>query len=909
MNLDPKKTIFLIDGSSFLYRAYYGVRPLHTSKGVPVQAVYSFCRMIKKSIDKFDPHYLVLVWDSKGKTVRHEIYSEYKGTRQAPPSDLFIQKEKIVEFANLIGIKQIEEPGWEADDLMYSIVEEQTKVDNAVVLVTSDKDMGQTLRNDQVAIYDAFKDIIIDKAVFEQKMEFPAEKLPFYFALVGDSSDNIPGVKGIGDKTATQLVQQFESLEDLYEHLDKVTKPSARKALEEHKDNAFLSEKLFLLRYHPINLKKDDFAFNAKNWEQARPLFAELEFSSLLKDLGITKEERQATIEEKIANLQKYNFKTVVTEDGLQALSKELETKKAFAIDTEGTSLDPRQSELVGLSFCTQEGTAYYVPFGHKTNEQQLTKEQVLAVLKPILEDSSYKKYLHNTKFDQHVLATHGVQLRGVTFDTLLAASLVTKDWQRLGLKYLSLFYFDEPMLTFEEVVKQKKLKNFSYLPLQTATYYSAHDAHQTFRFAHKFMADLKKEDMEKLYFTIEHPLIQVLFLMENEGIFLDTTVLKDLDTKVSHELARIEQEIRDLIGDESKKINLNSPKQVEELLFVMLHLPPQKKSAKRTGYSTDHEVLAELAKMHPVPGLILKYRELSKLKSTYIDALPEYINPNTGRIHTTFSQTGVATGRLASYDPNLQNIPSGGAMGYGAHIRTAFKPKSDHVFIAADYSQIELRVLAYLSQDENLMNAFLQHKDIHSETAALLFDVPLAQVTGEQRQIGKRINFSILYGLTPYGLSKDLGIPFKDAKMYIEKYFQQYPKVSAWMEKIVEFVKANGFVTTHWGRRRYVPGIYERNHALYEEARRVAINTVAQGTAAEILKQAMIALETIFTKQKLDAQMILQIHDELLISVHKKDAAKVEQLTKKTLESIVDWNIPLVVMTRTGEDWKAVTK
>jgi DNA polymerase-1 len=908
VNLDPKKILFLIDGSSFLYRAYYGVRPLHTSKGVPVQAVYSFCRMIKKLIDKFNPEYMAVVWDSKGKTVRHEIYADYKGTRQAPPSDLFVQKEKIVEFANLIGIKQIEEPGWEADDLMHSIVKDQTKAGNDVVLVTSDKDMGQTL-SDQVVIYDAFKDVIINKTVFDQKMEFPSEKLPFYFALVGDSSDNIPGVRGIGDKTATQLVQQFDSLKDLYQHLDRVAKPSARKALEENKDKAFLSEQLFLLRYYPTKLTKEDFAFNPKNWEKARSLFVELEFKSLLKELGITKEERQATVEEKIAQLQKYNLKTVVTEDELDELAKELKSKKVFAVDTEGTSLDAMESELVGLSFCAQEGTAYYVPFGHKTKEPQLSKEQVLKILKPILEDPVYKKYLHNTKFDQHILANHGVQLQGAVFDTLVAASLVTKDWQRLGLKYLSVFYFDEPMLTFEEIVKQAKLKNFSYLPLQLATYYSAHDAHQTFRFAHTFMQELKKEGMETLYFAIEHPLIQVLFAMELEGIYLDTKELVALDKKVTHELERIENEIRALIGDETKKINLNSPKQIEELLFTTLHLPPQKKSAKGTGYSTDHEVLTELAKLHPVPGLILKHRELAKLKSTYLDALPTYINKNTGLIHTTFSQTGVATGRLASSDPNLQNIPSGGALGYGAQIRTAFKPKQGHAFIAADYSQIELRVLAYLSQDENLMNAFLKGKDIHSETAALLFDVPLDKVTGEQRQIGKRINFSILYGLTPYGLSKDLGIPFKDAKMYIEKYFQQYPKVSAWMEKTIEFVKEHGFVTTHWGRRRYVPGIYERNRALYEEARRVAINTVAQGTAAEILKQAMIALEKIFAQHGLDAQMILQIHDELLISVSIKDAAKVEQLTKKTLESIVDWNVPLVVMTRTGENWKAVTK
>ncbi len=411
------------------------------------------------------------------------------------------------------------------------------------------------------------------------------------------------------------------------------------------------------------------------------------------------------------------------------------------------------------------------------------------------------------------------------------------------------------------------------------------------------------------MYETIEHPLIQVLYAMEKEGIYLDTAMLANLDTEVSKALDILEKEIKQFIPDENRNINLNSPKQIEQLLFVELQLPPQKKSAKGTRYSTDQEVLAILAEMHPVPALLIKYRELAKLKSTYIDSLPTYINPKTGRIHTNFNQISVATGRLASSDPNMQNIPAGGSSGYGIQIRAAFRPKQNHVFISADYSQIELRVLAYLSRDISLMNAFYAGHDIHAETAARLFDVPLDQVSHEQRQMGKRINFSILYGLTPYGLSKDMNIPFKEAKKYIETYFAQYPGVSEWMKSIIDFTHVNGYVKTHWGRRRYIPNIYEKNQSLYDEACRIAINTVAQGTAAEIIKQGMIKLESQFKAEHIDAQILLQIHDELLISVSWEQQERARNVTQSVLERIVDWDVPLVVTTRVGNDWKEVSK
>ncbi len=903
MNLNSKKSIFLIDGSSFLYRAYYGSRPLHTTKGEPVHAVYSFCRMIKKLIERFSVQNIAIVWDSKGPTMRHEMFEEYKATRQAPPTDLFDQKERIVEFAELIGVHQVAKQGYEADDLMFSIAQDMQKEDFDVILVTSDKDMGQVL-SDKVYLYDYFKDQLLSQAAFEEKVCFSVAKLPFYFALLGDSSDNIPGVKGIGKVGAQQLVTQFDSLKDLYARIDTIEKPRIKNALLANKENAFLSQKLFLLHYFKTGVTIQDLAINQAQWSAARPLFKELEFKSLLADTGVTKEQRQQLFEHKVALLKKKNFKTITTPIELAAVVQEIEKSGHVAIDTEADGLDPRSVNMVGISLCTAESIAYYIPFGHQTIEFQLAYEQVQHALQPVFANEAITKYFHSAKFDLHMLASHGLHVNGPIFDTLIAASLVTKDWQRIGLKNLALFYFDEEMLTFEEVVKAQKLPNFSHVQFPLATLYAANDAYQTLKLAQLFKIELAKEGMQELFTKIEMPLMHILYGMEARGIYTDQSVLAELDRQIGVTLCKIEADIRAMVPESQTGINLNSPKQVEQLLFYELKLPPQKKSGKKTGYSTDQEVLETLAKLHPVPALIMKYRELAKLQNTYAHALPAYIDKQDQCIHANFNQTRVATGRLSCFDPNMQNIP---ASGPGLAIRTAFKPLPNNVFISADYSQIELRVLAYLSQDEALKQAFLDGRDIHCETASRLFDVPFERITHEQRQIGKRINFSILYGLTPYGLSKDLDIPFNDAKQYIDKYFAQFPGVCAWMDKVVEQTKKSGYVTTNWGRRRYIPAIAEKNKVLHDEAKRVAINTVAQGTAAEIVKQGMIALDKKLKKE--GAIMLLQIHDELLVEAPKEKAEKVEAIMKETLEGIVDWNVPLTATTRIGADWREVSK
>ena len=908
MKFDPQKTLFLIDGSSFLYRAYYGLKPLHTSSGVAVQAVFSFCRMIKKLIDTYHPQYMSLVWDSKGKTTRHEMFPAYKATRQAPPSDLFEQKKYIIEFADLINVHQVEKSGVEADDLMYSLAREWVELssDNGVVLVTLDKDMGQALTlGEHIFLLDAFKEQFFDTTALEEKNGFSVTQLSFYFALLGDASDNIPGVKGIGKKTAEDLVKQFSSLDDLYEHIDDIKKTSVKTALLTHKEDAFLSYQLFLLQYIPLHIKQQDLLFDDNNWNNARTLFEELNFKSLLTTTGQTKQEKASDIQAKIDFWRTRTLITVSTAQQLDDLCAYLTEKKAFAVDTETTGTRALEVDLVGISVCADEKKAFYIPCGHRTQEQQLSREHVLAAIKPFLESTEYKKYLHNTKYDQLVLSAHGVELQGVALDTFVAATLLVKEWQSAGLKSLSRFFFNEDMLSYDDVVKVNKYKDFSYVPLELATLYAAADSLQTFKLISVLNSLFKTEiKLKMLYETIEHPLIQVLCEMEREGVYVDVQQLSMLDKQVVTELVAIEQAMAELVDE--KTINLSSPKQVENLLFYVLKLPPQKKSPKG-AYSTDYEVLKVLADLHPVPALIIKHRELTKLKTTYIDALPGYINKKTGRIHTTFSQTTAATGRLASSHPNLQNIPAD-TSGYGIEVRAAFKAQHNNVFIAADYSQIELRVLAYLSQDTNLVSAFLSGHDIHTETAARLFEVALEAVTREQRQLGKRINFSILYGLTPYGLSKDLNISFKDAKKYIDRYFEQYPQVSAWMKSVVASTEKNGYVETLWGRRRYIPAIYEKNRSLYEEACRVAINTVAQGTAAEIMKLGMLKVHDELKSHYSNAAILLQIHDELIISAPEGQAEEIENMLKRTLESVVDWNVPLGVETARGKNWKEVT-
>lgn len=915
-----KDALFIIDGSYLLYRSFYAIKPLYTSTGVQTQAIYGFCRALKKIIDDFDPKYLVVAWDSKGPTFRTNIYAEYKATRQAPPSDLITQKNEIIEILKAIGICQAACQGYEADDVIYSLVKDFSE--HQIVLVCPDKDLFQLL-SPSVFIFDPFKGRLIDQATYEQEKGIPVAKIAFFYALLGDSSDNIPGVKGIGEKTALALVNQFASLEDLYAHVEQVTKDRIRQLLVEQRANAELSLRLFLFKYCALQIPFDALKIDLNKCVNAVPFFKKFEFASLLKELakkfpdvltveqqmGIDQTGGQATSTPVHVGVA-WECSIVENEQQLTALVAELKSGKRVAVDTETTGFYPLQDSLVGMSFAVDTQRAFYVPVGHTGEgaERQLPREKVLAVVKPILEDVMVKKVLHNAKFDTLIFRQYGVAVAGVVFDTMLAAHLIRNSWQKINLKDLSQFFLGEPMQTYEEVVG-KTYKTFAQVPLDRASRYAAHDALQTLKLAPVFEQELaKNKKLEELFTTLEMPCFRILTEMEATGVMLDVDQLKMVAQDVERERVQVEHKFFAALEGVVNPLsfNLNSPKQVEWLLFDHLKLPVTKKSAGGQR-STDQEVLQELGLQSPVANLIVRYRELTKLKSTYLDALPTFINPKTHKIHTSYNQVLVATGRLSSSNPNLQNIPTGEE--FGIKIREAFLPDSGYLFLSADYSQIELRVLAYLSQDENLMNAFLQNRDIHTQTAAQLFNVPLDAVTNLQRQVGKKINFSIVYGLTPYGLAKDLKIKPQQAKEYIDAYFAQYPKVGQWIEMTVAQAVELGYVQTVWGRRRYIPDLREKNKNLFEAARRVAINTPVQGTAADIMKLAMINVDRALKAGRLDGVLVLQIHDELVIQVSQDQAGRIQEVVRSEMEGVVAWPVPLRVTVRVGKSWGEVTK
>lgn len=905
--------LYIIDGSSLLYRGYYGVKPLHAPDGTPVQAVYVFCRMIYALIEKFSPMRVIIAWDSPGKTVRHVMYPSYKATRQAPPTDIFVQKELIQEFCRLIGIEQIAQSGIEADDIIYSLALDWIAADeeHQVVLVTSDKDMGQMV-NERIVWYDPAKDIWYDVATLTKKLGFSIAKLPFYFSLVGDVSDNIPGVKGVGEKTALNLVITYNSLDDLYARIDTVKQGRVANALSAYKDAAYLSYQLFLLQYITLSYSFQLSSCQLQDWSRANIFFDRLGFLSLKKKVKNTYQAYNA-IAPIIEQLKQYNFILVTTIRQLDDLCERIRLARIFSFDTETDGVMIRSAQLIGVSIAIDNSGAWYIPCGHKGPEEQLSWAIICDALKIFFMDDTIIKIAHNAKFDQLILKNHGIDIVGIVFDTMIAASLViTNPVQKIGLKDLAYYYNSEVMLTYDQVVVQQGYDNFAQVPLGIALYYAANDALQTWRLYLIFKKQLLINNQEELVNTIEFPLVPVLVAMEYQGIGIDVNLLLLFSKQVEECLLRLEDEIKVLIATLiptplEQKFNLNSSKQMEHLLFTHLQLTPIKKSKKTERYSTDYEVLVELAKIHPVPQLILKYRELSKLKSTYLDALPLYVQQKTGRIHTHFSQTRVATGRLASSDPNMQNIPSESQMGIS--VRAAFIPQAGYVFISVDYSQIELRVLAHISNDLNLIDAFLEGRDIHTQTAAIIFSIPEEHVTNEQRQIGKKINFSIIYGLTPYGLSKDLGISVSQARAFIDAYFARYQGIRVWMEKVIAFVHEHGYTQTVWGRRRYLPGIYERNKNLYEEACRAAINTVVQGTQAELVKKAMIAVYDMLQKIYPMAHILLQIHDELVIEAPCEQSQGIANEVAAILSSIVSWSVPLEVKIRIGCTWQDISK
>jgi len=919
-----KDALFIIDGSYLLYRSFYAIKTLQTSSGQEVQAVFGFCRTINKLLDQFDPRYLVVAWDSRGKNFRHELYSDYKATRMAPPASLASQRELIWEYLDAVGIFHVQKEGFEADDVIAALVD-QNKKKHQIVLVTADKDMTQLLTHG-LLIFDPFKEKLFDADDFKSDHGYGPEKVAFFFALLGDASDNIPGVEGVGEKTATEIVKQFDSLDDLYKNLEKIPREKVRQNLEKFKEDAYLSYTLFLLKTPHIHLDVKNLTFDKTGLRHAAQLFSKLEFKALLKDLkakfpdselkerNISLFEQEPESKEQkdivVKAHKKHDWKTVVIqdEDALNQFISDFKKAKRYALDTETFGSNVMQDGLVGISIAWNDFCAYYIPVAHKEGKQ-VDKKIVIEALKPLLQDSSKYVIMHHAKFDQLVLYQEGVAMPIVSFDTLLAANLVRGIGERISLKHLSMIYLQEPMETFKQVVG--KHETFADVSIEHGAPYAALDALQTFRIEPLLVKKLEQEKkLEYVYYNVELPFYPVLMSMEYQGILVDVEQLKHTLIAVKRKLDYIQEKIFAAIGTKSAltkdHFNLRSTSQVAKLLFDDLELPVIRKSQKGKR-STDSDVLLELSKLHPIPGMIIEYRELEKLKGTYLEPLPTYVNPKTGRIHTSFSQTLVATGRLASSDPNLQNVPT--SQGFGMEIRKAFIAPHGKRFLSADYSQIELRILAHMTQDQTLIHAFKMGIDIHAKTASQLFGVPLKEVTHDQRQVGKRINFSIMYGISPFGLANDLGIEQKKAKEYIEKYFEQYPDVAHWMEKTVQDAVKNGYVETLFGRRRIIKEIQEQNRTLFESGKRMAINTPVQGTQAELMKLAMIRLHSELCSKGLESRMVLQIHDELILEMPLKEVEIVEGIVKKCMEEVVSWEVPLHVSTRIGRDWAEITK
>lgn len=909
-NLIKPGALFLVDGSYLLYRSYFAIKPLSTSTGIPTNAVYGFCRALKKLIDTFNPAHLAIVWDTKGGSFRNTVYPPYKAHRPPPPSDLMQQKELILQFINLVGISNVLLEGYEADDLLATLARQQLAIQTAIVC--ADKDMYQLLDDPTVLIVDLFKERIFDAGEYTQEKGYPPSKIPFFHALIGDSSDNIPGVKGIGEKSAKELVQTFDSLDELYKNLNKITKTRIHTALTTHEADARLSLELFSLANAPLNYTLADFNFLTSQWSQARSFFQTYEFTSLA---GTVMPQPQAIAQQSVATIQDHGWQSVIidTEIALENLYTKLCSAKIYSLDTETTGLSSQTMEMVGMSFCIESGISYYLPFAHPANNshKNLDLTTTLKVLKNTLENETHLKVLHHAKFDAHVLSKYGITLKGITFDTLIAANLVREKNASIGLKELSMRLLHEHMSTYEEILG-KQYKHFGQVPLERAALYGAHDARQTLVLMPILQKQLHQHpELEQYFQKIDMPFSNLLFRMESTGILLDINQLEKIDRQVSEELTHIEEKLaaatpQQQLSIDDSSINFNSPRQIEHLLFDVLKLPSTIKTSKGSR-STDQEVLEKLSHLHFIPGLILKYRELTKLKSTYTQPLAKDINQKTGRIHTTFSQTLVTTGRLSSSNPNLQNIPTSSS--YGKMIRSAFVAAPGHSLLSADYSQIELRILAHISQDPALCKAFHEDKDIHSQTASQLLKIEQSSVTPEQRQLGKQLNFSIMYGLTPFGLAQDMNIPLKEAKAYIDGYFSTYSHVKEWMDRTIDAGKQDGFVSSLWGRRRYIPELLETNKTVFEGGKRAAINTPIQGSAADLMKVSMLLIDRMLEANKLQAKILLQIHDEIILEIQDQEMPQVESIVRTAMEHAVEWRIPLKVALRAGRDWGEITK
>ncbi len=854
--------------------------------------------MLQKVVKDEKPDYLCVAFDSKEKTFRHDIYPEYKANRDAPPEDLVKQFPYFEPLVAAYNIASVRVPGFEADDIIGTLALQGAKAGYRVVIVSGDKDMMQ-LVSPEVQMLDTMKNKWFGAKEVEEKFGVPPEKVIEVMGLMGDSSDHIPGVKGVGPKTATELIQKYGSIDELYNCIDEIEKKKLKEKLVQDKELALLSRKLVTIdTAMKLDCSLDDLKVRPSKNEDLKKLFSEFEFSSMLTGLD-EGDGKNGEESKEVAESIKQNYETVLTETDFNKWIEKLKKNKIFALDLETTSLRPVKARAVGISFSCKAGEACYIPLAHSYLgvPDQLGVEWVFEKLKPLLEDPKIKKVGQNIKYDFIVLKNEGVHLQGIAFDTMLASYLLNPSSRGHNLDALALEHLGHTTIKYKDVVgTASKEIGFDAVDVERATEYAAEDSDITWRLYEKLSRLLKGDDL-KIFEDLELPLLEVLGDMELQGMALDKPHLQKLSQKIHELLQQKEKEIYDLAGEQ---FNINSPKQLSVILFEKLELPVVKKT--KSGFSTDVSVLEELSSEHDLPEAILIYRQMGKLKSTYVDALQEEIFNKTGRVHTSFNQSVAATGRLSSSNPNLQNIPIRTSM--GREIRKSFIAEGENKLLSADYSQVELRILAHLSEDESLMDAFLNGEDIHTRTAVEIFGTTANRLDAEARRMAKAVNFGIVYGLSAFGLSQQLKIYPKEAKKFIDQYFELYKNVKVYMEKTIEDARQTGYTLTLMNRKRYLPDLNSKNRQAREAAERVAINSPVQGSAADLIKLAMINLDREIKQRKLKSRMILQVHDELVFECLLNEEEEMRELVKREMEEVMPLKVPLLVDMGWGENW-----
>ncbi len=894
-------TLYLIDGHAFAFRAFFAIRHLTNSKGEPTNAAFGFARVLLRLLREENPTHMAVVFDAPGKTFRDDLYPEYKANRESMPDDLRVQIPVLEEIVEAFDLKKFVVSGVEADDVIGTLARQAEEAGMKAVLVTGDKDILQCITGN-VKVYDPNKgDNGMWYGVDDVKERFgvPPEHVIDALGLMGDSADNVPGVKGIGPKTAKTLLQKYGTMEGVYDHIEDL-KGRQKENLENEKEMALLSRTLVTIDKHvefegtPESCVVPEF-----DREKLAALFHRLEFKGLTEEFLPDAQEQEEP-----------EYSLALTSAQIKSAVSEMQSAGFFAVDTETTSKDQMQAKLVGVSMSCAAGTGYYIPIAHTAESLSahseghpkdfMTGEEALALLRPLLENPKIRKVGHNIKYDLVVLERAGVKLAGIGLDTMVASYLTDPSRLRHNLDEVSLHYLNRKLIPISDLIgKGSKQQTFDTVPIDQACVYAAEDADITWRLAEVFQPMLQERGLENLFDTVELPLISVLARMEQTGIALNVELFDELEREIKDRLQALETEIHDLAGE---PFQINSPKQLQAVLFDKIGLKPIRKT--KTGYSTDVEVLERLAPQHPLPEKILEYRMLEKLRGTYIETLPKLIHPDTGRIHTSFNQAVAATGRLSSSDPNLQNIPVRTDM--GRRIRQGFVPGlAGNQLISADYSQIELRILAHLSGDAGLIEAFEQDEDIHRDTAARVFQVLPGTVTTDMRRQAKAVNFGVVYGISAFGLARNLGISNGEAQEFIDQYFATYPGVRDWIETTLETAKKDGFVTTLLNRRRYLPELTSGTVNTRKAGERIAINTPVQGSAADIIKVAMVRLDEALRGTK--AEMLLQVHDELLVECPKKDADRIAATMRSVMEGAYSLQVPLKVDVGIGDNWEAI--